>query len=117
MSKTTYWITTAEGTYGQVEGVEERDRWTPLGWTVAADEPAPTDFVWMRKDGIDRPARFAYGAASTWQDMGWKLSAPPEHVDVTKDPKLFDQPKEKAKPSTSAATAPSSPKPETVTPK
>jgi hypothetical protein len=90
MSKQTYWITTAEGTRGQVVGTEERDRWTPRGWDVV-DEPAETDFVWMRKEGLDKPARFPYGAAETWRAMGWEFTAPPEPVDVTKDPQLFDQ--------------------------
>lgn len=110
--KTTYWITTAEGTFGQVEGVEERDRWTPLGYEVA-DEPAATDFVWMRHEGIEQPARFAYDAAPTWQQMGWTFSAPPEPVDPTKDPAVVDQPKQapaKAAPSASG-------KAETVTPR
>jgi hypothetical protein len=102
MSKTTYWITTTEGTHGRVTGVEERDRWTPLGYQVV-DEPSPTDFVWMRKDGLDAPARFPYGAAPTWEAMGWEYSAPPEPVDVTKDSQLFDQPKAPA-PAVSTST-------------
>lgn len=88
--KNTYWITTANGVYAQVAGAEERDRWTPRGWEQA-DEPGPTDFVYMRKEGLEQPAQFAYGAAETWQAMGWEFTAPPEPVDVTKDPAVFAQ--------------------------
>lgn len=88
--KTTYWITTVNGVHAQVDGVEERDRWTPRGWTETG-EPGPTDFVWMSKEGLAQPAQFAYGAAPTWQQMGWEFSGPPEPVDPTKDPQLFDQ--------------------------
>lgn len=90
MSKNTYWITTAEGTHAQVEGVEERDKYTPLGWTETG-EPKATDFVWMAHPDIEKPARFAYEAAATWQRMGWELCGPPPVVDVTKDPQFFDQ--------------------------
>ncbi len=90
MSKNTYWITTTNGIHGQVEGVEERDKWTPLGWFVV-DEPKLTDFVYMRKDGIAEPAQFAYGAAPTWEAMGWQYCPPPAPYDVTKDALLFDQ--------------------------
>lgn len=93
----TYWITTTTGVHAQVDGVDERDRWTPRGWTETS-EPGPTDFVWMRKEGLDQPAQFAYGAAATWQQMGWEYSAPPEPVDVTKDPQLFDQQDDAPKP-------------------
>lgn len=105
MSKQTYWITTAEGTRGQVAGIEERDRWTPRGWQVVG-EPAPTDFVWMRKEGLAEPARFPYGAAATWQAMGWEFTAPPEPVDVTKDPKLFDQAPARPAPVSSTTSKP-----------
>lgn len=88
--KNTYWITTTNGYYGQVEGVDERDRWTPRGWS-ATGEPGPTDFVWMWKDDLEQPAPFAYGAAPMWQQKGWQLGPPPEPVDVTKDPQLFEQ--------------------------
>lgn len=97
MSKNTYWITTVNGVHAQVDGVEERDRWTPRGWTETG-EPGPTDFVWMRKEGLEQPAQFAYGAAETWQQMGWEFSSPPEPVDVTKDPQLFDQQDDAPKP-------------------
>lgn len=104
MSKNTYWITTVEGTHGQVVGTEERDRWTPRGWQVV-DAPADGDFVWMRKDGLDAPARFAYGASKTWQAMGWEYCPPPEPVDVTKDPHLFQQSKPEPKATTTSKPA------------
>lgn len=108
MSKTNYWITSAAGTYGQVEGVEERDTWTPLGWRVA-DEPGPTDFVFLRYAETGGVAPFAYGAVGIWQQMGWELSAPPPHVDPTKDPRLFDHvsvPAEDAAPKKSTTKTP-----------
>lgn len=81
-----YWMRLpADGTVAQIDGAAERDRLAPLGWEETA-EPAATDFVWMRKEGIEQPARFAYGAAETWQRMGWEFSTPPEPVDPTKDP-------------------------------
>lgn len=107
MSKQTYWITTAEGTRGQVTGADERDRWTPRGYEVVG-EPADTDFVYMRKDGLEAVARFPYGAAATWQEMGWEFCPPPEPVDVTKDPQLFEQPLPEA-PAKSAPTTTSKP--------
>lgn len=93
MNKKTYWMRLpADGTFAQIEGAAERDRLTPLGWEEAND-PADTDFVWMRRDDIENPARFAYGSAETWRAMGWEFSAPPDPIDVTKDPQLFHQPK------------------------
>ncbi len=91
MSKTTYWISNANGQHAQVEGVEERDKWTPLGWTVE-EHPPPGAFVYMNHDGIEEAALFAYEAMATWEQMGWTACSPPKPVDVTKDPKLFDQP-------------------------
>jgi hypothetical protein len=90
MTKQSYWIATANGYYAYVYGDEERDRWTPLGWRVAG-EPGPTDFVYLRKDGIEQPAPFAYGAIPTWQELGWGFSPPPEPVDVYRDP-VVEQP-------------------------
>jgi hypothetical protein len=85
-----YWMRLpADGTVAQIDGAVERDRLVPLGWEEA-DEPAATDFVWMRKDGIEQPARFAYGAAEDWRRQGWEFSAPPEHIDPTRDPAVAE---------------------------
>lgn len=78
-----HWIT-ADNTYALVDATE-RDRLTPLGW-APAPEPQPDEFVWMRKDGIEQPGRFAYQAVPHWRRTGWELSGPPERVDPTKDP-------------------------------
>lgn len=85
MTKQSYWISTVNGYFALVDGSDERDRWTPLGWRLA-DEPGPTDFVYLRKDGIEHPAPFAYAAVPTWQELGWLFSPPPEPVDVYRDP-------------------------------
>lgn len=104
MSKNTYWITTTNGIHGQVEGTEERDRWTPRGWQVV-EEPSATDFVYLRNPETGGIAPFAYGSVDTWQQMGWEFSAPPEPVDVTKDPAVFAQDQQRAKPAKKAAEA------------
>lgn len=91
MTKQAYWISTANGYFALVVGSDERDRWTPQGWRES-DEPGPTDFVYLRKDGIDQPAPFAYGALSTWQELGWKFGSPPEPVDVLHDPVVEPKP-------------------------
>ncbi len=91
MATQKYWMRNAEGEYAQIDGAAERDRWIPLGWS-AVDEPADDRQVWMRADGIEMPARYPYGAREFWQGRGWTFSAPPEPVDLTKDPALSDQP-------------------------
>lgn len=111
MTEQSYWITTANGYFAQVDGVDERDKWTPLGWRLAK-EPGPTDFVYLRKDDIANPGLFAYQAVPVWQELGWKYGTPPEPVDLTKDPAVVEpepepepepQKKTKAKPAAGAA--------------
>lgn len=92
MAVNNYWVRSTEGTFAQVAGASERDRWTPLGWPESTSEPADTDMVWMRAEGIELPARYPYAAREYWQSRGWTFSAPPEPVDDTKDPALADQP-------------------------
>lgn len=104
MAKNVYWVRSLEGTYGQVTGAAERDRWAPLGWKES-DEPADTDFVWMRADGIEQPARYPYAAREYWASRGWTVAAPPEPVDDTKDPALADQPAAVVKASPAPATS------------
>lgn len=87
MTKQAYWISTTNGYFALVDGTDERDRWTPLGWREA-DEPGPTDFVYLRKDGIEQPAPFAYAALPIWQELGWRFGPPPEPVDVYRDPPI-----------------------------
>lgn len=109
MTEQSYWITTANGYFAKVAGVDERDKWTPLGWRLAG-EPGPTDFVYMRKTDIENPGLFAYQASGVWSAMGWEFGPPPPPVDLTKDP-VEPEPepepeppkKPKGKPATDAA--------------
>jgi hypothetical protein len=107
--KTKYWLTTADGAYAQVEGVEERDRLTPLGWTVVDEPTDPAAFVWMCHDGIENPAKFPVGSVPNWEAQGWKLCGPPKHVDPTKDPAAVDQPGPAVLPASAPKSTPASP--------
>lgn len=73
--KQTYWMRDAEGAYALMTGADERDWWTPFGWTQA-EEPGRQEFVWARHEGIENPARFPAGILATaWP--GWEPSTPP----------------------------------------
>lgn len=96
MSKQNYWIADSEGVKALVEGAEERNRWVQLqGWTEA-DEPQPGDRIWVHNSETDGrtvlPAD-VMGEGSYWRGVGFTPSAPPEPLDLTKDPALRDQPK------------------------
>jgi hypothetical protein len=76
--KTTYWMADDTGSKALVEGAAERDRWLGLGW-VEAGEPAGTEMVWCRHEGIADPAAFPAGVLETaWKAKGWMPGAPAE---------------------------------------
>lgn len=82
------WLRDPEGAYAQVDE-DTVDGWKPRGYTVA-DEPAPTDWVWLRHNVHGGRAKFQASVAATWEAMGWEVSDPPEPVDLTKDRQLVD---------------------------
>lgn len=93
-AKQGYWIKDRNtGTFGLVEGAEQRDLWVGVrGWDEA-DEPAPTDKVWLHHaETGGRCAMTREAADGLWAGIGWAYSAPPEPADPTRDPALVDQP-------------------------
>lgn len=105
MPKTKYWLSDGLGGKALVEGAEERDRWVPLGW-AQADEPAESDKVWMRHEGIEQPAQFNASVVETWKALGWEPSPPPEPVDLLHDQHLVDPVVADAAPTPKPAAAP-----------
>lgn len=105
--KTKYWLRNpADGTFAVAEGGEERDRLIPLGHELADEPSDDAAFVWMRHDGIERPARLPYGAREHNLAREWTFAAPPDPVDLTKDPLLVDPVPAAAEPAAkSSATA------------
>lgn len=91
MTKSLYWLTNADGHKARVEGAEQRDRWLPLGWSVA-DEPVTGDMVYLEHEVSGGRALFPAAVVPAWGELGWQPAAPPEPVDLTKDPLLVDQP-------------------------
>lgn len=103
MSKQSYWIRDIEGVKALVEGAETRDTWVKVhGWQLT-EEPTSTDLVWLQHNETGGKARFAAEAAPQWAGLGWHPSAPPEPVDLTKDPQLVDQPAADLAPAAAAA--------------
>jgi hypothetical protein len=88
--KQTYWMTDTSGVKALVAGADERDRWRPHGYADTAD-PVAGDLVWLQHDVSGGRQVFAAEAAEQWAGLGWHPSAPPEPVDLTKDPMLVDQ--------------------------
>jgi hypothetical protein len=88
--KQKYWLTDTSGAKALVEGADERDRWRPHGW-AETDAPVAGDLVWLQHDVHGGRQLFAAAAAEQWAGLGWRPSAPPEPVDLTKDPQLVDQ--------------------------
>lgn len=106
MAKTTYRITDSAGTYAQVEGAEERDRWLPLGWSVTDAEPGDGDWVWLKHAEHGGRQRFAAGAVPLWQPKGWEPSDPPPIEDPFNAPRSADAPSiESAPASTGKSTS------------
>jgi hypothetical protein len=79
MAKTKYWMTDGYGAAALVEGVEERDRWLPLGWQLISDEDAlaGVTHVWLRHEDHGGRQRFPVEAVELWQTKGWHPSDPP----------------------------------------
>lgn len=76
----------------------DADTWKPRGWS-AADEPTDdAAFVYMEHpdEGVTGKARLPWGARAYWQGIGFAPAAPPDPVDLTRDPHLRDQRAEKA---------------------
>ncbi len=97
--KQKYWLRNpASEAFALADGSEERDRWVPRGFEPAAEPTDDTDFVWMRHDGIEQPARLAYGARENNLVRGWVFSTPPEPIDATRDPRLVDSARAAAAP-------------------
>lgn len=80
------WVRSPNGEYALLSGPEERDRFVPLGWAETTEEPGPDAWVWMRFDGVEKPAKFPIGSVPHWTLVGWYPGAPPEHVDPTQEP-------------------------------
>jgi hypothetical protein len=91
-----YWIADPNGgALAVVEGVEARNTWTQVqGWTEA-DEPVSGSVVWAYNEDAEGHAKLPHDSLKEggyWHGVGWRPSAPPAPVDVTKDPALRDQP-------------------------
>lgn len=108
MPKQTYWVKDLTGVHAQVEGVDQRDYWTKVqGWSETG-EPSRTDQVHVEHPDAGR-GQLPYGAiVGGWDALGWLPTAPPEPVDLTKDPQLVDQPAAEAVPAELEKTAPAS---------
>lgn len=108
MAKQNYWIADPNtGAKALVEGAEERNLWTlQHGWSES-DEPAAEDQVWVHNSETDGRSTLPFGAVgegSYWRGVGFSPSAPPEPVDLTKDPARRDQPKSATKATSAAKT-------------
>jgi hypothetical protein len=76
-----------------VEGTSERDYWGAQGWQASEDEPQAGDKVQLYHAGTGGYQVLSREAADGfWSGLGWTYGAPPEPVDLTKDPALVDQP-------------------------
>lgn len=87
-----YWIASAMNELALVDGADARDQWVKVhGWHEIT-EPRPTDQVYIWRDGVDSPGRIPLEALEGWEQLGWKAGPPPERINITKDPRLVDQP-------------------------
>ena len=93
MSKQTYWQTRADEPAALVEGAAERDRWVQIHGYAESSEPADDQQVHVVNETTGGRAQLPYGPLrdGLWAGLGWRLAAPPEPVDLTKDPALVDQ--------------------------
>lgn len=87
---TDVWVRDGYGSVALVPA-DAVDHWKPRGWIETTD-PDSADQIWMRHAEHGGRAQFPIVIARVWADLGWAPSAPPEPVDVTKDPALVDQP-------------------------
>lgn len=88
--KKTFWLVDASGAKALVTGDDERDRFRPLGWQEAT-EPSDRDLVWLQHDVTEGRQLCPAAASGQWAELGWHPAAPPEPVNLTKDPVLVDQ--------------------------
>ena len=77
--------------YGAKAHVDQVDKWIPRGWSES-DEPTGAEMVWCGNEATGGRAQFPASVLEQWQALGCVPSEPPEPVDLTKDPKLVDQP-------------------------
>lgn len=91
MSERAWMSNPADGAYALI-GPDDVDRWTVRGWQPVTKEPGDQTMVWLHHPESDGRAQFPAGVVPQWQALGWQPGAPPEPVDLTKDPKLVDQP-------------------------
>lgn len=94
-STNSYWISDPNGgAKALVDSATERDRWTQVfGWNEAA-EPVSGDMVWVHNAQTDGRAKLPHDTLAEggyWRGVGFAPAAPPEPVDLTKDPALRDQ--------------------------
>lgn len=93
MSKNQYWLSRGDEPVALVEGVAERDQWVRVhGWTETS-EPGDDQQVHVVNEETGGRGQLPYGPVrdGLWAGLGWRLAAPPEPVDLTKDPALVDR--------------------------
>lgn len=88
---TWHWIKDSAGVHALVDD-GQHEQWTRVrGWSDA-DEPGPTDRVYVTHDGAGTGGPLPFEAlAEGFAALGWKPGPPPEPVDITKDPTIVDQ--------------------------
>lgn len=91
MSDRVWMSNPADGAYALIDP-DDVDRWTVRGWLPVTKEPGDQTTVWLHHAESDGRAQFPAGVVPQWMALGWQPGAPPEPVDLTKDPKLVDQP-------------------------
>lgn len=91
MSERVWMSNPADGAYALVEQ-DKVGRWTVRGWQPATKEPGNLTMVWLYHAESEGRAQFPAGVVPQWMERGWMPDAPPEPVDLTKDPRLPDQP-------------------------
>ena len=91
--KKTYWLSRADEPVALVEGAAARDEWVRVhGWTETS-EPDDLRQVHVVNDNTGGRGALPYGALKgAWVGLGWRAATPPPPLDLTKDPRLVDQP-------------------------
>jgi hypothetical protein len=98
------WMTNpTDGSYALIEQ-DAVDPWRVRGWQPATNEPTHKTMVWLHHEASGGQAQFPAGVVEQWMALGWKPGAPTEPIDLTKDPRLTDQPAEAAPEITRTAT-------------
>lgn len=108
MAKNSYWLTRADEPVALVEGAVERDRWVQIHGYTESSEPTDDQQVHVVNETTGGRGALPYGPLrdGLWAGLGWRAAAPPELVDLTKDPALVDQPVGAPAPKTESAPAP-----------